>query len=50
MMRLQAQLGRLEEVRRTFKNLERRLADLDVDPDPATEKLVADLLRPRRSP
>jgi DNA-binding SARP family transcriptional activator len=44
-MRLEANLGRPDAVRRTYRLLARRLADLDVDPDPETERLVADLLR-----
>jgi len=48
-MRLQARLGRIDDVRRTFKELERRLADIDVDPDPTTEALVAELFKPPRT-
>ena len=44
-MRLQAELRRPDGVRRTYRLLARRLADLDVDPDPETKRLVADLLR-----
>lgn len=44
-MRLEAEVGRLDAVRRTYRLLARRLADLDVDPDPETEQLVAELLR-----
>jgi DNA-binding SARP family transcriptional activator len=44
-MRLEAALGRPDAVKRTYRLLARRLADLDVDPDPETEQLVADLLR-----
>ena len=44
-MRLQAGLGRPDAVRRTYRLLARRLADLDADPDPETEQLVAELLR-----
>jgi DNA-binding SARP family transcriptional activator len=44
-MRLEAELGRPDAVKRTYRLLARRLADLDVDPDAATEQLVADLLR-----
>jgi hypothetical protein len=32
-------------VQRTYRLLARRLAELDVDPDPETERLVAELLR-----
>jgi hypothetical protein len=32
-------------VRRTYRLLARRLAELDDDPDPETEQLVAELLR-----
>jgi DNA-binding SARP family transcriptional activator len=45
LMRLQAELGRPDAVKRTYRLLARRLADLDTDPDPETERLVADLLR-----
>jgi DNA-binding SARP family transcriptional activator len=44
-MRLEAALGRPDAVKRTYRLLARRLAGLDVDPDPTTEHLVADLLR-----
>jgi DNA-binding SARP family transcriptional activator len=44
-MRLEAALGRPDAVKRTYRLLARRLADLDVDPDPETEQLVAELLR-----
>jgi DNA-binding SARP family transcriptional activator len=46
LMRLQAELGRPDAVQRTYRLLARQLADLDVDPDPETEQLVAD--QPRR--
>src|SRR5512132_57764 len=45
LMRLQGQLGRPDAVRRTYRLLARRLAELDADPDPETEQLVAELLR-----
>jgi DNA-binding SARP family transcriptional activator len=44
-MRLERELARPDAVKRTYRLLARRLADLDVDPDPETEQLVADLLR-----
>jgi DNA-binding SARP family transcriptional activator len=44
-MRLEAELGRPDAVKRTYRLLARRLADLDVDPDAETEQLVAELLR-----
>ncbi|HZA83024.1 MAG TPA: bacterial transcriptional activator domain-containing protein, partial [Actinomycetes bacterium] len=44
-IRLQAELDRPDAVRRTYRLLARRLADLDVDPEPETKQLVADLLR-----
>jgi DNA-binding SARP family transcriptional activator len=44
-MRLEAELGRPDAVRRAYRLLARRLADLDVDPDAETEQLVAELLR-----
>jgi DNA-binding SARP family transcriptional activator len=49
-MRLQARLGRPDAVRRTFDRLQTRLAELDVDPDDATEHLLAELLRPAGTP
>jgi DNA-binding SARP family transcriptional activator len=45
LMRLQAGLGRPNAVGRTYWLLARQLAELDVDPEPETEQLVADLLR-----
>jgi DNA-binding SARP family transcriptional activator len=48
-MRLQGRLGRIDDVRRTFKELGRRLADIDADPDPSTEALVAELLKSPRT-
>jgi len=48
-MRLQARLGRLDDARRTFYELERHLTDIDVDPDPATEALLVKLLKQRRT-
>jgi DNA-binding SARP family transcriptional activator len=45
LMRLQADSGRPDAVRRTYRLLARQLAELDLDPDPQTEQLVADLLR-----
>jgi len=45
LMRLEAELGRPDAVRRTYRLLARQLADLNVDPAPATEQLVAELLR-----
>jgi DNA-binding SARP family transcriptional activator len=45
LMRLQAELGRPDGVQRTYRLLARRLAELDVDPAPETERLVAELLR-----
>ena len=50
-MRLQARLGRLDAVRRTYTRLQERLADLGADPDEATERLFGELRRgttPRR--
>ena len=44
-MRLEAELGRPDAVRRTYRLLARQLAELDVDPEPETEQLVAELLR-----
>jgi len=44
-MRLQARLGRLDAVRRTYTRLQERLADLGADPDEATERLLHELRR-----
>jgi DNA-binding SARP family transcriptional activator len=44
-MRLQARLGRLDAVRRTYARLQERLADLGADPDEATERLLHELRR-----
>ena len=44
-MRLEAELDRPDAVKRTYRLLARRLADLDIDPDAETEQLVANLLR-----
>jgi DNA-binding SARP family transcriptional activator len=49
-MRLHAEAGRTDAVRRTFRLLEARLADLDVDPDPDTASLAAQLTRPAPRP
>ncbi len=46
LMRLHAAQGRPDAVRRTFRHLERRLAELDVDPNPVTRQLLGELLRP----
>jgi DNA-binding SARP family transcriptional activator len=44
-MRLQARLGRMDAVRRTYARLQERLADLGADPDEATERLLHELRR-----
>jgi DNA-binding SARP family transcriptional activator len=49
-MRLQARLGRPDAVRRTYGRLQSRLAELDVEPDDATERLLSQLLRPAGTP
>jgi len=49
-MRLQAELGRLDALRRTYHLLEERLDDLGLDPEPASERLRSDLLKPTRRP
>ncbi len=48
-MRIQAQLGRVEEIRRTYRRLELRMADLDDDPSEPTRQLRDQLLRAARS-
>jgi len=44
-MRLQARMGRLDAVRRTYTRLRDRLAELGVDPDETTERLLQELRR-----
>jgi len=44
-MRLQARMGRLDAVRRTHTRLRDRLAELGVDPDETTERLLHQLRR-----
>jgi DNA-binding SARP family transcriptional activator len=48
-MRAQARLGRVEEVRRTYRRLELRMADLDDDPSESTRQLRDQLIRAARS-
>jgi DNA-binding SARP family transcriptional activator len=48
-MRLQAIQGRPDAVRRTYQQLQRHLAELDVEPDQMTEALLTELLE-RRPP
>ena len=56
LMRLHTKLGRPDATRRTYRQLQTRLDELQVDPDPATEHLLAELMqaesdrpsRPRR--
>ncbi len=43
LMRLQARVGRPDAVVRTYRLLERRLIDLDAEPEPLTRQLVAEL-------
>ncbi len=49
-MRVQARLGRVEEIRRTYRRLELRMADLDDDPSEPTRQLRDQLLRAARQP
>ncbi|MHB1927842.1 MAG: BTAD domain-containing putative transcriptional regulator [Acidimicrobiales bacterium] len=42
-MRLQARTGRPDAVVRTYRSLERRLIDLDAEPEPLTRKLLGEL-------
>jgi DNA-binding SARP family transcriptional activator len=49
-MRLQADLGLLDEARHTYLTLERHLTELDLDPEPATRALATELFIPRRPP
>jgi DNA-binding SARP family transcriptional activator len=44
-MRLQARMGRPDGVRRTYTRLRDRLAELGVDPDETTERLLRELRR-----
>ncbi|TDD67148.1 hypothetical protein E1293_38320 [Actinomadura darangshiensis] len=50
LMRLQARLGHLDAVRRTHRLLAYRLNDLDIDPSPETDQLVANLLHQGKRP
>jgi DNA-binding SARP family transcriptional activator len=43
-MEVEARLGRTDAARRTFRQLESRLAELDVDPDQVTMDLADRLL------
>jgi DNA-binding SARP family transcriptional activator len=47
-MRLQAKLGLVDEARHTYQSLDRHLTELDLDPEPATQALAAELLVPLR--
>jgi DNA-binding SARP family transcriptional activator len=49
LMRAHAQLGHPEEIRRTYRRLELRMADLDDDPSEATRQLRDQLLRAARA-
>ena len=44
LLTLQAGLGRPDTARRTWRLLQGRLADLDLDPEPETEELIGSLL------
>lgn len=46
LMALQANGGRIDAVRATWRLLQRRLLDLDLDPDPASERLFRSLVEP----
>ncbi len=50
LMTLHAERGRLDAVVDTWKLLNGRLAEIDVDPEPATERLYHSLTRPPASP
>jgi DNA-binding SARP family transcriptional activator len=50
LMKLHAERGRLDAVVDTWKLLNCRLAEIDVDPEPATERLYHSLTRPPASP
>ncbi|MQA80406.1 MAG: hypothetical protein GEV10_18320 [Streptosporangiales bacterium] len=43
-IRLLGELGRTDAIRRLYRHLQNKLADLDIDPDPATEHLVSSYL------
>ncbi|GAB3979305.1 hypothetical protein GCM10029978_074330 [Actinoallomurus acanthiterrae] len=49
-MTLQARLGRLDAVRRTYRLLETSLEELSVDPSQETQQLLWRLLHPQRRP
>lgn len=48
-MRLQGRLGRPDAVARTYRLLERRLLDLDAEPEPLTRQLLAELAPQKRA-
>jgi DNA-binding SARP family transcriptional activator len=50
LMNLQAELGRPDAVADTWRLLEDRLGEIDVDPEPATERLYRSLTSPPESP
>jgi DNA-binding SARP family transcriptional activator len=50
LMALQADQGRLDAVADTWRLLNDRLGEIDVDPEPATERLYHSLTRPPESP
>ncbi|MQA06705.1 MAG: LysM peptidoglycan-binding domain-containing protein, partial [Streptosporangiales bacterium] len=47
-IQLLGELGRTDAIRRLYRQLQNRLADLDVDPDPATEGLASQHLNRSR--
>jgi DNA-binding SARP family transcriptional activator len=49
-MRIQAQLGQVEEIRRTYRRLEVHMGDLDDDPSQPTRQLRDQLLRAAQKP
>jgi DNA-binding SARP family transcriptional activator len=48
LMRLNAAIGRTDELRRVFERLTTRLEELDADPDDATRRLFNELTGPTR--
>jgi DNA-binding SARP family transcriptional activator len=49
-MRIHGQLGRVGEIRRTYRRLEVRMGDLDDDPSQPTRQLRDQLLRAAQQP
>ena len=45
LMTLEGRVGRIDSIAATWRQLQRNLADLDADPEPATSRLYQELMR-----